>query len=230
MINPAIYTDDEPIHLWFGLSYTSHLVLDFAAIVGLPDEWHQRMTAKLDQLNRAFPDVNPHGVTTLAIAADRYECGDLTEAQMQLIDMATNADTVHENCECGPEPDEDHEADDESWQRYVTWTDERDECEYERLRWYDSRSDEHQRWERVLVPTETEQQARAAGRIVISRTLLQSMPASWQREFIELADRADHDGSYDIRFYTTDGIRTDDPVPHYSRGRTRITPSLAGLA
>ena len=99
--------------------------------------------------------------------------------------------------------------------------------------WYDWRGDEHQRDERVMVPTESEEQARWWNRIVVSRTLLQSMPSGWQAEFIALADQAtfgEIDRSYELRFYTTAGDRTTDPVPHYQRGRTYIEPRLEALA
>lgn len=209
---------DGAIHTWFSLTYSSHLVLDPVRTQHLPNAWHLEMAAMLDQLARAFPDVSQDGGETLALAAQEWECGELGDAEMTAIDMETNADDLHDECK--------HQdaGEDEVW-----------ECERENLRWYDWRSTEYDRWGRVQVPTETEQQARAAGRIVVSRTLLQSMPADWQDRFVRLleqGDRVDAEApeSYDIRFYTASGARTTDPVPHYSRGRTYIEPRLDAVA
>jgi hypothetical protein len=96
---------------------------------------------------------------------------------------------------------------------------------------YDWRGDEHGAHERVMVPSETEQQAREADRSVISRTLLQSMPVAWQQRFVELLEAYDEidiatPACYDIRFYTAAGERTTDPVPSYNRGRTRLEPAV----
>lgn len=207
---PAL-ADNEPIHTWFNLTYASHLVLDPVRTSHLPPQWHTEMAAMLDQLNRAFPDINRNGDTALALAAKEWECGDLGEEQMAAIDMITSVDTVHEGC--------DHQGDEDA-----KWG-----CEHDNLRWYDWRGDEYGRSECVAVPTETEQEARAAGRVVVSRTLLQSMPTDWQARFVRLLEQADAGDapgpeSYDIRFYTAGGVRTTDPVPHYNRGRTHIEP------
>jgi hypothetical protein len=74
--------------------------------------------------------------------------------------------------------------------------------------------------------------------LVIPRAVLQSMPDRWQEEFVALLDEAreafghlDHPASYGVfardgetgRFYR-------DPVPHYNRGRTRLTPRPGYLA
>jgi hypothetical protein len=226
--------DSEPIHTWFGLSYSSHLVLDQAVTGRLPVTWQLKMAVMLDQLNLAFPDVDPRGHETLALAGQQWECGELDDVQMAAIGMATSEGLDHSACGCDPEPDEDHEADDAARKRYVAWQDQRWDCERDRTYWYDWRGDEHQSWERVVVPTETEQQARAADRIVLSRTLLQSMPQQWQEQFVTLMEQVDDvddaPESYDIRFYTPDGLRITDPIPAYSRGRTRLVPNLAALA
>ena len=80
----------EPIHTWFGLSYSSHLVFDEVVTGHLNNGWHLKMAAMLDQLNRAFPDVNRRGDVSLAILAEEYECGDLTAEQMAQIGMTTS--------------------------------------------------------------------------------------------------------------------------------------------
>jgi hypothetical protein len=204
------------IHTWFSLTYSSHLVLDETRTKHLPAQWHADMGAMLNQLERAFPDVNPNGVTYEVLAGEEWECGDLTDEQMAAMDIGTNEQDLHEDCG--------HEDEDETW-----------ECERENLRWYDWRGDEHDRHERVIVPTETAEQASRIERIVVSRTLLQSMPEDWQERFVallELADDVDAESPecYAIRFYTAQGHRTTDPIPHYQRGRTHIEPRLEVLA
>lgn len=213
-----MHEDSEPIHTWFELTYSSHLVLDPVVTGHLPQTWRDEVNAMLDQLEHSFPDVNRRGDQALAIAAQTQECGELTLEQMSLIEMTTNDDiNDHSNCE--------HEDDDED----ENWW-----CARERTYYYDWRGDEHGRSDRVNVPTETEEQAHAAGRRVVSRTLLQSMPAEWQARFVALMEQmeqaevatAQAPRSYDIRFFTVDGHRTTDPVPYYSRGRTRLVPTV----
>lgn len=203
--------DSEPIHGWFGLSYVDHLVLDPIRTNALPPTWHLEMAAMLDQLRRSFPDINPNGDEALALAGGESEYGELDPHQMQMLGVTSNERDRHEGCD---HQDETEEA----------------ECDVEPY-WYDWRGDEHSYYERVVVPSETVPQARAAGRTVVSRTLLQSMPADWQARFVTLVDQMDDVNvespeDYDIRFYTPDGIRTTDPVPHYNRGRTRLVPSV----
>lgn len=206
-----IYEDKEPIHIWFSLSYSSHLVLDPVRTAGLPQIWQDEMAAMLDLLDHSFPDVNRHGDEVLAIAAVDSEYGELSAEQMRLLDVSSNEDSRHEDC--------DHQDEDEVF-----------DCDTE-LYFYDWRGDSRGHRERVQVPTETEAEARAAGRRVVSRTMLQSMPADWQTRFVELLEQADDvdvesPECYDIRFYTADGHRTTDPIPHYNRGRTRLVPTV----
>lgn len=209
-----ISEDREPIHTYFGLSYSSHLVVDPARTTRLPQDQQDDLARMLDQLQRSFPDVNRAGDEMLAVGGELWECGDLGEEQMRAAEMSTN-DDLDDHSECEHDDDEG-----ENWC-----------CERDRTQWYDWRGDEHDRHEMIVVPTETVEQARAAGRTVVSRTLLQSMPADWQARFVALAERLDDvdaetPENYDIQFYTADGHRTTDPIPHYSRGRTRITPTV----
>jgi hypothetical protein len=209
-----IIEERDPIHTWFSLSYSSHLVLDPVRVRQLPQDQQEELAAMLDQLERSFPDVNPHGDEVLALAGDQWEVGDLDDRQLAAIDMSVN-DDLDDHADCDHEEDEDENY----------W------CERGRTNWYDWRGQEYSRDERVTVPTETEAQARAAGRRVVSRTLLQSMPAEWQQRFVQLLHRLDHidadtPESYDIRFYTPAGLRTTDPVPHYNRGRTQLVPTV----
>lgn len=208
-----ITEDSEPIHGWFNLSYSSHLVLDPARTRLLAADDQQLLEKMLDRLDRSFPDVNPRGDQVVALAGTAFECGGLSEDQMTLIGMVSEAD----DCWTG---DCDHDSDDED-----------DLCDGGEKYWYDWRGDQHSDWESVVVPDETEQQARDAGRRVVSRTLLQSMPADWQQRFVEILSKLDQidvdvPESYDIRFYTAAGVRTTDPVPHYNRGRTQLVPTV----
>lgn len=218
---------DGPIHLWFSLSYSSYLVLDSARLRKMPADWDAELTTLLGEFWRAFAHVST-ATETLALAGERWEYGDLTAEQMRLADVATNLAELHEDCACGPEPEQaDDEPDEQFVARYRAWEGARWDHEGEGQRWYDWRSDEYERWMRLVVPDETEQQASAAGRIVLSRSLLQSMPLDWQDRFVTLIGQVD-DGpaAYDIRFYDHTGRRMDDPVPDYSRGRTYIEPRL----
>ncbi len=210
-----IHQDSDPIHGWFGLSYNDHLVLDPVRTALLPAPWHLEMAAMLDRLTRSFPDINPDGVETVALAAEASEYGELSDNQLQQLGITAEDSCDHDSCN--------HDPDDE------------DDCDDPDPTFYDWRGDSHAGWEEVRVPTETLQQARAADRIVVSRTLLQSMPVDWQTRFVQLlgqilgqAGSMDAPGPecYDIRFYAAAGYRTTDPVPHYRRGRTRLTPTV----
>jgi hypothetical protein len=206
-----IDSDTEPIHTYSGLSYSSHLVVDPVRTSQLPQEQQDQLTTMLDQLQRSFPDINPRGDEMLAVAAYESEYGELSTDEMHQADISSNENDRHDDCDHQDEAEE-------------------EDCDAE-LYFYDWRGDSHDHLERVQVPIETEERARAAGRTVISRTLLQSMPAGWQARFVVLLEAADDveapdAESYDIRFYTSDGARTTDPIPHYSRGRTRLAPAV----
>jgi hypothetical protein len=69
-----------------------------------------------------------------------------------------------------------------------------------------------------------------ANYLVLHRTILQSMPPSWQREFVallnELREAAQDVPGWDIEFWVRAkdefGHFTKDRVPHYNRGRARV--------
>lgn len=78
--------------------------------------------------------------------------------------------------------------------------------------------------------------------VVVSRTLLQSMPEAWQHDLVarlerfsrEMTERAD-DAGPSAGFKVEAGewagetfihFLNGDPVPHYNRGRTRVEPRL----
>ena len=69
--------------------------------------------------------------------------------------------------------------------------------------------------------------------LVLPRTLMQSMPAHWQRHMVNalraLEDayrHIDHAPSYLVRARDASGKFIKDPVPHYNRGRTYVAPEL----
>lgn len=68
--------------------------------------------------------------------------------------------------------------------------------------------------------------------LCVNRSLLQSMPDEWQLRFYKLMDElADYfplirEPQYTVHVRGADGRRfIKDPIPHYNRGRTLITPA-----
>ena len=219
------------IHTWFSLSYSNYLVLDDATTRHLPAEWHLEMAGMLDELDRAFPRVH-RAHRQLALAGREWEFGDLDITDLTQSGITTNLKFLHEGCECGEEPQQgDDESDAEFCARHRAWQDRRWDHELYDQTW-EYRGEEYYRRDRAVFPDETVQQAEQAKRIIVHRTLLQSMPDDWQQRFVrllqasdEVADPAAPEG-YQIRSYDADGREIDDPVPHYSRGRTYIEPTL----
>lgn len=72
-----------------------------------------------------------------------------------------------------------------------------------------------------------------ANYLVLPRTLLQSMPEEWQHRFVfclrEMEDafwqtaQADR---YSVQARGSDGRFVKDPVPHYNRGRSYVSPNI----
>jgi hypothetical protein len=86
-------------------------------------------------------------------------------------------------------------------------------------------------------PVETEEihgwfELTYANYLVLNRSLLQSMPDSWQARFVgcleELRDAYSHRDHvdaplrYEVVVRSADGRYKGDPIPHYERGRTRV--------
>lgn len=44
------WVDPEPMHTWFGLTYSSYLVLHRVAIQTMPREWQEKLVALLDEM------------------------------------------------------------------------------------------------------------------------------------------------------------------------------------
>jgi hypothetical protein len=42
--------DPEPMHTWFGLTYSAYLVLNRSALEAMPAEWQARMVALLEEM------------------------------------------------------------------------------------------------------------------------------------------------------------------------------------
>lgn len=238
MDDSVIYEDPEPIHGWFSLTYANTLVLDGARTQHLEPGWHYEMTRMRCQLDRAFAHV-PRAYEYLAVAGTEATYDDLTAEEMVRMGVSTTEPEVeHENCDHGPEPQnlEPGETVHEYHERYRQWMNEVDTAgTCGEIYFYDDRGDQFTGDDRCVVPTETIEQARAASRIVVHRSLLQSMPAAWQQQFVDLlrqADEVDCDApdTYEIKAFDEQGREIDDPVPHYRRGRTHIEPRLEAHA
>lgn len=50
--------DREAIHAWFGLTYANYLVLPRSVLQSMPDEWQKRFVEQLEELHRAFGDLD----------------------------------------------------------------------------------------------------------------------------------------------------------------------------
>lgn len=55
------YTDSEPIHAWFELTYASYLVLPRSVLQSAPVEWQQRFVKCLEELEDMFGNVPLEG-------------------------------------------------------------------------------------------------------------------------------------------------------------------------
>jgi hypothetical protein len=46
--------DDEPIHLFFGLSYSNYLVIQRSLLQSMPVEWQRKFVKLLEEMNEHF--------------------------------------------------------------------------------------------------------------------------------------------------------------------------------
>lgn len=46
--------DEDPIHLWFGLSYASYLVVPRTVLQSMPHDWQSRLIALMDEMNETI--------------------------------------------------------------------------------------------------------------------------------------------------------------------------------
>lgn len=51
--------DNEPIHLWFELTYASYLVLPRSVLQSMPEGWQRRFVMCLEELDAAFEGSPP---------------------------------------------------------------------------------------------------------------------------------------------------------------------------
>jgi len=64
---------ESPIHVWFGLTYSSYLVLQRSVLQAMPLEWQERMVALLNELTAAVDrDKFPSKFTVLARDGRRF--------------------------------------------------------------------------------------------------------------------------------------------------------------
>ncbi|MGW2401773.1 hypothetical protein ACWCYY_34990 [Kitasatospora sp. NPDC001664] len=88
---PDVVLDDEPVHTWFGLSYSAYLVLPRTLLQSMPASWQQRMVACLRELDETFADVEraqAYDVTPGTV----HEVGDLTDAQLRAAGVDVETD------------------------------------------------------------------------------------------------------------------------------------------
>lgn len=64
----SLVDDDEPVHLWFGLSYANYLTLPRSLLQSMPDEWQKRFVTCLYELDAHFegvPQASRYRVTAI---------------------------------------------------------------------------------------------------------------------------------------------------------------------
>lgn len=115
-----------PIHGWFGLTYSNYQVLPRTLMQSMPIEWQQRAVALFEELRAAFEHIEHPQAYDVRAARER-EYGDLSDDELKAIG-ATREEKPHHDDGFEEEPDE---VD---------------------VRFYDRDGDEHDGWERALVP------------------------------------------------------------------------------
>ncbi len=60
---------EEPIHIWFGLSYCSFLTLPRVLMEAMPLEWQEKMKVLLDEIDEEFPH-GPCAITRVTLTKD----------------------------------------------------------------------------------------------------------------------------------------------------------------
>lgn len=78
---PGPEFDDEPVHTWFGLSYSHYAVVPRVLAQSMPLGWQRRFVRVMNELREAFEHV-PQASCYDVQAAIEVEAADLTEAQM----------------------------------------------------------------------------------------------------------------------------------------------------
>lgn len=93
------------IHTWFGLTYSSHLVLPRVLLQSMPEDWQARFVAALDELRTAFEHID-QPASYKVTAAEEREAGDLTGDELRQMGITRR--------EVPCTVDHDHDEDDEN--------------------------------------------------------------------------------------------------------------------
>lgn len=213
------------IHTYFSLTYSNYLVVRTERIWSQSDR--DELAAMAQQLWLAYPQF-PEVRRVAQLAREWDDPSDLSDNDLRIWDIKTNAVAVHENCSCGPEPVREAAESAAAFDlRWAAWDDARWQHERDAQRWY-YQGEEYERGDRILLPAEPLIQARQSDRMVLPRTLLQSMPKDWQERLVALLQRTvssrDH-RTFVVRCFGDQGEPVTDPVPDYNRGRTYIEPA-----
>lgn len=83
--------DDEAIHRWFGLSYSSYLVVPRTMLQSMPGAWQVAFVDLLDEMNEAFHAVSQAEVYEV-IAGTPALVEDLTPAQRAEVGIGCDMD------------------------------------------------------------------------------------------------------------------------------------------
>jgi hypothetical protein len=118
--------DRDSIHGWFGLTYSSYLVLPRVILQSMPDEWQWKFVKLLERLQEAAADIEMPS-SYIVKPAREVECFDLSPIEMK-------AAGVTEEWVSDDEPGE---GEDEDGNRVI---------------YYDEEGNELESWQRVLVP------------------------------------------------------------------------------
>ena len=74
------YESTDPVHEWFGLSYSNYLVLHRTLLQSMPIEWQRRFVGMVEELSAAFRHIE-HPVGFKVQAAHECEVRHLTPAE-----------------------------------------------------------------------------------------------------------------------------------------------------
>jgi hypothetical protein len=94
----------EPIHAWFGLTYTNYLVLPRAVLQSMPLKWQQQFVACLEELDEATGDLPTDSVYDVRVLAREPE---LIHPPCEECDGAGEDDEGNKCERCGGEGDAD---------------------------------------------------------------------------------------------------------------------------
>lgn len=99
-VTALIEGDDQAIHSFFGLSYSTYLVLHRSLLQSMPGEWQSRFVALLEQMREAFRHVEQTECYDL-IPGTEALVNELTPGQMKRLGITSSVDDL---------TDEEHET------------------------------------------------------------------------------------------------------------------------